>query len=97
MKDGKFKDLILEAYSKSKEGNLVGILYGAIQTYGFTDLMNIEEFVKVSNPDMFYLKSKLTNVSVDIYSFELEDFKVKHRDNTIYIKLKNKPEVAIMY
>ena len=29
MEAGTFKDLIVEAYKKSKEGNLVGTLYGA--------------------------------------------------------------------
>lgn len=97
MKDGKFKSFVVDAYKKSKEGNLVGILYGAVSTYGFSELINIEEFVKVGNPDMLYLKSKLTGVELDVYEWELEDYKVKNSERTIYIKLKNKMEVALMY
>ena len=39
-----FKDLIVEAYKKSKEGNLVGTLYGAISTSSFSDIQDIEVF-----------------------------------------------------
>lgn len=35
MEDGIFKKLILDAYKKSSEGNLVGILYNAVSTHGF--------------------------------------------------------------
>ena len=35
-----FKDLIVEAYKKSKEGNLVGTLYGAISTSSFSDIQD---------------------------------------------------------
>ena len=56
-----------------------------------------DEFVDTINIDMMYLKSKLTNTEIDVYEWELEDYKVKHSESTIYIKLKNKPEVAIMY
>lgn len=97
MKDGIFKNLVIDAYNKHKEGNLVGILYGAISTYGFGDLINVDEFVDVSNPDMLHLKSILTDVEIDIYEWELENYKIKNSESTIYIKLKNKPEVALMY
>lgn len=97
MKDGKFKSLVVDAYKKSKEGNLVGILYSAVSTYGFSELMDIDEFVKVGNPDMLHLKSKLTDVEVDVYEWKLEDYKVKNSERTIYIKLKNRMEVALMY
>lgn len=98
MKDGKFKELVKECYKKSKEeGNLVGILYSACNTYGFSELKNFDEFVDKILIDMMYLKSTLTNVEVDVYEWELEDFKVKHSESTIYIKLRNKNEIAIMY
>lgn len=93
----KFKKLIIDIYNKAKEGNLVGIIYGAITTYGFKDLIDINEFAENSNPDMLYLKSRLTNVEIDIYRWELEDYKIKASESTIYIKLKNKPEIGIMY
>lgn len=98
MKDSKFKDLVKEAYKKAKEGdNLTGILYSATQTFGFSQLKNFEEFTDNINIDMMYLKSRLTDAEIDVYEWELEDYKVKHSESTIFIKLRNKPEVAIMY
>lgn len=97
MKDGIFKKLILDTYKKSSEGNLVGILYNAVSTYGFSDIKDIDDFVKNCNSDMLYLKSKLTGNEIDVYEWELENYKVKDSENTIYIKCKNKMEVALMY
>lgn len=96
MKDGKFKSLVVDAYNKSKDGNLVGILYGAASTYGFSELVKVNEFVEISNPSMLYLKSKLTNTEIDIYEWELEDYKIKDSESTIYIKTKGK-EIPMMY
>lgn len=93
----KFKSLIVAAYNKAKEGNLVGIVYSAVSTYGFRDLRDINEFAENCNPSMLYLKSKLTDTELDIYEWELEDYKVKNSESTIYVKLKNKMEVALMY
>ena len=47
-----FKNLILDAYKKSFKGNLVGILYNAVSTYGFSDMKDIDGFVENCNPDM---------------------------------------------
>lgn len=98
MKDGKFKELVKEAYNRAKEeGNLVGILYSATQNYAFSQLINFDKFVDTIQIDMMYLKSKLIDTEIDVYEWELEDYKVKHSESTIYIKLNNKPEVAVMY
>lgn len=97
MSDEKFKSLIIDAYNKSKNGNLVGIIYNAVSTYGFSDLIDIDGFAENSNPDMLHLKSKLTEIELDIYKWDLEDYKVKNSESTIYVKLKNKVEVALMY
>lgn len=98
MKDGKFKNLVKEMYRKSKsEGNLVGILYSTTQTYRFSELINFDEFVDTILIDMMYLKSKLTYTEINVYEWELEDYKIKNSESTVYIKLHNKPEVGIMY
>ena len=97
MSDGKFKSLIIDAYNKSKEGNLVGIIYSAVSAYGFSNLTDINGFVENSNPSMLYLKSKLTDTELDICEWDLEDYKVKSSESTIYVKLKNKMEVRLMY
>lgn len=97
MKDGIFTNLILDAYKKSSEGNLVGILYNAVSTHGFSDIKDIDGFVKRCNPDMLYLKSILTGNEIDVYEWELESYTVKESESTIYIKCKNKMEAALMY
>lgn len=97
MKNNKFKQLVVDAYKKSKEGgNLVGIIYSAVSTYGFSDLINVEEFVENSGADMLHLKSKLTDTEIDIYEYDLIDYKIKNSESTIYVKLRNK-EVPLMY
>ena len=97
MKDGKFKSLIVDAYRKYKEDvNLSGILYSAVSTYGFYQIIDIEGFVESSGADMLYLKSKLTDTEIDIYEYDLVDYKIKNSDSTIYVKLRNK-EVSLMY
>lgn len=97
MKDGIFTKLILDAYKKSSEGNLVGILYNAVSTHGFSDIKDIDGFVKKCNPDMLYLKSTLTGNEIDVYAWELENYTVKESERTIYIKCRNKMEAALMY
>lgn len=98
MKNQKFKNLLKDAYRLAmKDKNLVGILYSAVATYGFSELINFDEFVEKITIDMMHLKSKLTGTEIDVYEWELEDYEVKHSESTIYIKLKNKPEVAIIY
>lgn len=71
MENGKFKDLIIDSYNKAKEGNLMGLIYGAVSTYGFHDILDIKEFAKNANPDMLYLKSKLTDTEANIYEWQL--------------------------
>jgi hypothetical protein len=46
---------------------------------------------------MLHLKSKLTGNEIDVYESELENYKIKASESTIYIKCKNKMEIAIMY
>lgn len=97
MKNEKFKQLVVDAYKKSKEGgNLVGIVYSAVSAYGFSDLINVEEFVENSGADMLHLKSKLTDTEVDIYEYDLVDYKIKNGESTIYVKLRNR-EVPLMF
>lgn len=95
--DGKFKSLIIDTYNKAKEGNLVGIVYSTVSTYGFRDLIDVNGFAENTPADMLYLKSKLTGTKIDVYKWELEDYKIKSSESTIYVKLKNKMEVALMY
>ena len=60
-------------------------------------MINFDEFADTIQIDMLHLKSRLTDTEIDVYEWELEDYKIKCSESTIYIKLKNKSEVAIMY
>ena len=92
----RFKQLIIEAYKMSKKSkNLVGLVYGAIFSYGFSDITDIEGFVNSSPVDMLYLKSLFSGVELDIYEYDLVDFKTAGK-NGIYIKLKNKELLLVV-
>lgn len=97
LKDGKFKNLIVDSYNKAKEGNMVGLLYGAISTYSFKDITDIDDFVNSCNPDMLHLKSLITDSEVDIYEWALENYKIENNENTIYVKTKNRAEVVVEF
>lgn len=95
MKDGKFKSLVVDTYKKYKESDtLFGVLYSAISTYGFSEILDIEEFAQTSGADMLHLQSG--NVNIDIYEFDLLDYRIESEKNVINIKLRNK-EVTISY
>ena len=93
--ENKFKQLIVDAYEKAKKGCLVGIIYNAISTYGFSDITDIKGFVESCNPDMLWLKSKKSEIEKNIYGYDLENYRVD--DKAVYIKCKNKEEFALEY
>lgn len=95
MKNEKFKQLIVDTYKIAKTSkNLVGIVYGPISTYGFSDLVNIEGFAETNAADMLYLKSKLSNTEIDIYEYDLVDYEINNSDRTIHIKLRDRKSVV---
>lgn len=96
-KNNKFNNLIKEVYNRTKEGNLVGVIFNADYTYELSDIRDIDEFVENKNLDMLYLKSKRTGIEVDVYRWRLEDYEIKTSEHTIFVKLKNKAEIGIMY
>ena len=97
----KFKQLMIDSYKKYLEGkNIIGYLYNPISNVNFSSFSNLEDFeayINKFNPDMLYLKSLLTDAEVDVYESNFIDYKIKHSETTIYIKLNNKPEIGIMY
>jgi len=101
MEDCLFKKLITDAYELKQQNNqLVGLLYGAVSTIGFNDFKDVEDmkgYIDTANPDMLHLKSRATGVEIDVYKWELENYKIKHSESTIYILLKSKGEVGIMF
>lgn len=91
MDNVKLKELIKESHN----ANVVGIIYGACATYGFSELNDVDDFLKGYNPDMVYLKSRISGVEVYVYAWELESFSVT--DNAINIKRKNRDDVTIIF
>jgi hypothetical protein len=97
MKNEKFNSLIVDAYKKYKEeGNLSGILYSAVSTYGFSQITDINGLVESSPADMLHLKSLLTDTEINIYEYDLVDYKINNSRNMIYIRMRNS-ETALMY
>lgn len=97
MKNEKFKNLILSTYKAASEGHLMGILYTAVSTHGFSDIRDIDGFVENCNPDMLYLKSTLTGDEISVYEWDLEKYRFDVLEHRIYIKCKNKMEVKLIY
>ncbi len=108
MGDVKFNNLISDIYKKIfSGGNLVVILYSStspnepqriIGNFGPStpfrqDIIGLIE----KNPNMLYVKSKLTGNEITVSENELENYKIKEGESTIYIKCKSKMEVALMY
>lgn len=98
MENCKFKSLVIDSYNiRQKTNNLIGIVYGAIHSDGFSDIINIQGYMDTLNHDMLHLKSKVTGKEIDIYEHELENYTIKNSEQTLYIKLKDKLEVPIMF
>lgn len=97
MKSEIFGNLILKAYEKSKEGNLIGVLCDENSSMQFSNIEDIDGVMKESNFVTLYLKSKLTGNEINVCKSELENCKIKESESTIYIKCKNKMEVGVMY
>lgn len=108
MKDCKFKQLIIDSYNdwnnpdrvtmgisagmSVTKRNFIGIIYGAISSDGFKDIIDIDGYMNTMNPNMLYLRSSIDNSEIQIYDYELIDYKIC--DDGIWIKLTNK-EVVI--
>jgi hypothetical protein len=108
MQDCKFKSLVIDIYNTwndpehtttgismgtvIRKRNFLGIIYGAISSDGFNDMKDIIGYMNTMNPNMLYLKSSLDNSEIQVYDYELTDYKV-NKDN-IWIKLSNR-EVTI--
>lgn len=97
MVNDKFVNLVRDVYKKYSEGNISCILYGAISTCGFSEIDDLDKIINNCAYDMLHIKSLLTDTEIDVYESDLENYKIKESESTIYIKCKHKIEVAIMY
>lgn len=98
MNSCKFKKLIIDVYNiRNQSEHISGIIYSATNSTGFSEITDIEGYVNNCSPSMLYLKSKATDNEVDIYDYDIEDYKIKNSQNMIYILLKSKGEVGLMY
>lgn len=84
----KFEELIRDAYKLSKAGNLIGILHGTAFNLGFKGITeeDLDKFTEHHKWDMLYLKSIPTDTEIQIYEYELKDFKVNYSEETLYIR-----------
>lgn len=102
MKDCKFKQLIIDTYKDSKNriftknelgvtltyNNYFGMVYNAVSTDGFDNIIDIEKYMDIANPDMLLLCSRTHNKEIEVYSWKLVDYKIE--DDKLYVQLKNK-------
>lgn len=105
MKDTKFKQLIIDVYKEWKKPertfqkedfgitqtyrNFWGELFGAISRYSFSDISNIHDFANRLNPNMLLLHSRVTGQEVEIYEWQLKDYKIEGDNLTIQLTNKN--------
>lgn len=99
MQDGKFKSLIIDAYNKSRNGHLNGIIYSPNSSIGLTNIEKkfFEPVINGIEPDMLYLRSNLTNTEIEIYEHQLENYIISDNEHTVYVKLIGKDEIALIY
>ena len=93
----KLQELIKDAYKLSKAGNMIGICHTACAAVGFKDIPEdkIDEFIN-GKVEMLYLKSLLTDTEIQIYEYELKDYKIKNSEEVLYV-LTNHGETGLMY
>lgn len=103
MKDCKFKQLILDVYKewqkpertfvKNMQGielkynNFWGTIYGVIAKDTFDNIINIERYMDICNPDMFLLNSRVTRQEIEVYEWNLKDYKIV--DNELVLMFNN--------
>lgn len=92
MKDCKFKKLILDIYQNWKTNNFTknefnhtftynnffGFLYNATSTDSLDNIIDINSYLDIANPDMLFLHSRITNEEIEIYQWHLKDYTIKN-------------------
>lgn len=97
MQNIKFKNLVIDIYNRFSVENLNCVLFSKETSFALESICNINEFVDRFDITGLYLESKLTNTSINLKCDELENYRVKESEYTIYIKCKSRMEVGIMY
>ncbi len=81
----KFKKLVLEVYRICKKDEIIGIIYDVNLTCSLCKIADINAFLKDNDPAMLHLISRSTGENIDIYEWELEDFKIEEYTRIITI------------
>lgn len=97
MQNIEFKNLIIDIYNRFSVENLNCIVFSKETSFVLESICDIKDFINRFDITGLYLESKLTNTSINLKCDELENYKVKESEYTIYIKCKNRMEVCIMY
>lgn len=104
MQDCKFKQLILDVYREWQKPertfkkkvlgveltykNFQGTLFGAVSRDSFDDIKDIQQYMDAMNPNMFMLNSRVTGQEVEIYDYQLKDYRIE--GDILTLELKNK-------
>lgn len=109
MKDCKFKQLVLDVYKewdkpervfKRKDfgieatyKNFWGTIFNAISRDTFDNVLDINKYMDIANPDMLLLNSRVTNQEVEIYQFYLQDYRIE--GDKLIVKLQNRKQEVV--
>jgi hypothetical protein len=109
MKDCKFKQLILDVYKewakpervfdktefgfKATYKNFWGTIYNAISRDTFDNVIDIDKYMEIANPDMLLLNSRATGQEVEIYQFYLKDYRIE--GDKLIVSLQNRKEEVV--
>ena len=91
------KNFILDVFKLINDKQLYVVCYTPVARISLWEVEDVEKFVETTPIDMVYLKSLLTNNEVDVYENQFENYKIKSSESTLYVKVKNKMEVGLMY
>lgn len=92
MKDCKFKQLVLDIYDdwkgrsfekiefecKCTYNNYFGFLYDTTSTDSLDNIIDVNKYMDIANPDMLMLHSRITNKEIEIYQWNLKDYKIEN-------------------
>ena len=97
MADVNLKKFILDVSKLINDKQLYVVCYTPMARISLWEVEDVVKFVETTNVDMVYLKSLLTDNEVDVYENQLENYKIKSSESTLYVKIRNKMEIGLMY
>ncbi len=93
--ENKFNIFIIQSYNQAKRGQLLGTIYAGTDAFQFSELKDINKFIKNRKIDKIYLRSRSINTDIEFYKWQLEGYEIKKNENKIFIRLTNGMEVEL--